>query len=257
VGVVECGRRRWNRGPIAVISQADLTMTRELVLESFFEALISGDRTEAREIVEKALGECDRPQDLVANLLWPTYEHVERLFRADQLARLPHHTATRLLRVLVDQVASHYKKSPLNGKRMLACCGRKDEDELGAQMAVDLLEASGFTVHFAGGNIPADEIMARAHDARPDILLFFASSPEDLPMIRQVVDTVREIGACPNLQIVVGGGVFNRADGLAEEIGADLWATNPLQLVDALTQQSERRASLDQRTVGRKRRKAA
>ena len=34
-----------------------------------------------------------------------------------------------------------------------------------------------------------------------------------------MIDRIREIGAVPDLQVVVGGGVFNRADGLAEEIG--------------------------------------
>jgi MerR family transcriptional regulator, light-induced transcriptional regulator len=33
----------------------------------------------------------------------------------------------------------------------------------------------------------------------------------------------------------VGGGVFNRADGLAEEMGADLWAYSPADVVDLLT----------------------
>jgi hypothetical protein len=56
------------------------------------------------------------------------------------------------------------------------------------------------------------------------------------------------------MQVVVGGGVFNRAEGLAEEIGADLWAKNPAQLIARLNTQSERRATEDQRTVGRNRR---
>ena len=55
------------------------------------------------------------------------------------------------------------------------------------------------------------------------------------------------------MQIAVGGGVFNRADGLAEEIGADLWATTPLSLVEAMIAEPARRAVADQRTVGRKR----
>ena len=55
-----------------------------------------------------------------------------------------------------------------------------------------------------------------------------------------------EIGACPHLQIVVGGGVFNRADGLAEEIGADLWACSPIELVDVLTENPAHRAKVNQ-----------
>ena len=81
----------------------------------------------------------------------------------------------------------------------------------------------------------------------------FASGASDLPQIRQLIDTLHEIGACPNLQIVVAAGVFNRADGLAEEIGADLWAKSPLELVEMLVEEPQRRAQAEQRTVGRKR----
>ena len=52
----------------------------------------------------------------------------------------------------------------------------------------------------------------------------------------------------------VGGGVFNRAEGLAEEIGADLWAKRPQELLEKLVAQKDRRATADQRTVGRTRR---
>ena len=82
----------------------------------------------------------------------------------------------------------------------------------------------------------------------------FASAPGDAPQIRRLIDTIRSIDACPDLQIVVGGGVFNRAEGLAEEIGADLWATNPGELLDRLANEPDRRATPEQRTVGRHRR---
>jgi hypothetical protein len=74
----------------------------------------------------------------------------------------------------------------------------------------------------------------------------FCSAPADLPQVRSLIDTIREIGACPNLQIVVGGGVFNRADGLAEEIGADLWASTPIELIDVITENPAYRAEKNQ-----------
>ena len=59
------------------------------------------------------------------------------------------------------------------------------------------------------------------------------------------------------MQIVVGGGVFSRAPGLAEEIGADLWATGPEDLMEQLVQYPDVRADLEERTVGRGKVKAA
>jgi methanogenic corrinoid protein MtbC1 len=228
-------------------------MSQDILVERFFETLISGHRNASRQIVSEAIQSGAAPAQVITDLFWPTYEMVEKLFRSDQLTRLSHHMSTRLLRVLVDQNAARLSFQPSRSRSIFALCGPKDADELGAQMAVDLLESSGFDITFAGGGIPNDEILAHVHESQPDVLLMFASAPSDLPDIRELIDTLHEINACPNLQIVVGGGVFNRAEGLAEEIGADMWARSPLDLAEMLIAEPSRRAAMDQRTVGRRR----
>jgi hypothetical protein len=59
----------------------------------------------------------------------------------------------------------------------------------------------------------------------------FAAGASDAPRIRQLIDTIHAIRATPGMPIICGGGVFNRAPGLAEEIGADGVATDPVSLV--------------------------
>jgi len=233
-------------------------MDLQLLNERLLESLIHGDRPDARRVIESAANGGLSPAEIISDLYWPTYETVEKLFRNDQLSTLGYHTATRLLRVLTDQTAAGLEvPAAPNQRTVLAVCGPNDADELGAQMAVDLLEANGFRMTFTGGGIPMDEVLGHIHQNRPDAVLMFASAPGDLPEIRRLIDTVREIGACDGMQLVVGGGVFNRAEGLAEEIGADLWAEDPLELVDLMMQEPERRAPADQRTVGRTRKTRA
>jgi methanogenic corrinoid protein MtbC1 len=190
----------------------------------------------------------------MTDLFWPTYETIEKLWKQDQLTSMSYHFATRLLRVLIDQSAMKLNLSAAGtGRTILAACGTSQSEELGAQMAIDLLEDSGYSVRFMGGGVSPDEIMAQVQEVRPDVLLMFCSAASDLPGIRFIIDNMREIGGNDKTQIVVGGGVFNRADGLAEEIGADLWAADPLELVDSLTNEAARRATANQRTVGKTR----
>lgn len=229
-------------------------MNAEALIEKLFETLITGDRPRARLVVQEAERTLGSTQALIEDVFWPTYNHIEKLFRADQLTTLCHHTATRLLRVLTDQAAANLPMGKSRERSILAFCGASDADELGAQMAVDLLEAAGFRITFAGGGIANDEILARVNEDKPDVLLMFSSAARDLPGIRELIDQLREIGACPNIQIAVGGGVFNRAEGLAEEIGADLWAETPLEMVDSLIECPDQRADKAQRTVGRAKR---
>lgn len=222
----------------------------DAISERLFEALINGDRTMARVVASNALSDGLTPEELVSEVYWPTYETVAKLYRNDQLTRLAHHMATRLLRTLADQAAASFDMQPSNGRTVVSFCGPTDADELAAEMAVDLIEQAGFETTFAGPGVATDEILGYVQDRQPDCLLIFASAPTDLPEIRALVDQMREIGACNQTQIIVGGGVFNRADGLAEEIGADLWASDPVSLVERMIEDPERRADEDQRTVG-------
>ncbi len=218
-------------------------MNQEVLVERLFETLVNGDRAAARSIVEETFDQNAPADRVLTGLMWPAYEMIERLHRSDQLSAMGYHFATRLLRTLVDQTAARLRFAPRTGKTLVAFCGPSQSEELAAQIAADLAEAKGYTVHFAGGGVPGDEILARVQETQPDILLLFASAAPDLPDIRRVIDDLRTIGASAKTQIVVGGGVFNRADGLAEEIGIDLCAADPLELVEILTDDSLLRAS--------------
>lgn len=230
------GNPRAASSPLASGPGSGAIAGQEQMAERFFELLITGDRQAARSLIEQAFIAGCTAEWLFTELFWPTYQSIDRLHRADQMTVLSHHVATRLLRVIVDQTAARLATAPRNGQRVLCFCGPTDADELGAQLAVDLLESGGYSVEFAGGGIPGDEILGRVNESGADVLLMFASAPGDLPTMRQIIDQIREVAALPNLRIAVGAGVFNRAEGLAEEIGAHVWASNPMELVESLLQ---------------------
>ncbi len=227
---------------------------RDATQERFFTSLISGHRDATRQVVQELM-ESDYPAEKIYDrLFWPTLEHIQKLHRADQLTALAFNYATRLLRSLIHNIQPQLEKSRRISKSVLLMCGPEESEEIAAQMTCDLLEAEGFDVYFVGGGVANDEIVNEIGEMKTDILVMFGAVPNTVPTTRLLIDRLHTIGACPNLQIVVGGGVFNRADGLAEEIGADLWAKNPSELVKALAKEPDRRMTSSQRTVGRKRR---
>ena len=229
-------------------------MNEEMTIERLFQALVSGDRNEARGIIAETQDEGVTAEELTHQVFWPVLETINKLFRADQMSRLAHHYATRMLRTLVDQAQARYTQCEARDRKVLMFCGEGDVEDLAGQLAADLVEADGYEVYFSGGGVANDEILSEVGKRRPDILLMFGSSPSDAPNIRLLIDHIRDIDACPDMQIVVGGGVFNRAEGLAEEIGADVWVKTPRELLSKLSTDQERRATPEQRTVGRNRR---
>ncbi len=232
-------------------------MAREILIERFFTALISGERQAARNVVDEVVQAGCSAEKVLSRLFWPTLEQIQTLHRNDQLSNLAHHFATRMMRQLVDQMQIRLAQSPRRGKKVLMVCGPDEPEELAAQMAADLLEADGYDVLFAGGGIANDELIAQLGEMQADALVVFSATPGNLPFLRLLIDHMHDIGICPNLQIIVGGGVFNRAEGLAEEIGADLWAKSPEDLVEQMNQNPAQRMQEEQRTVGRKRQRNA
>lgn len=229
-------------------------MRREAILESFFNALISGRRAEARAVVDE-LFDAECPVNAVlSKLFWPTLERIQTLHRHDQLSDLSHHYATRLLRSLTDQMQLRLEQKDRRNRKAMVVCGPEESEEIGAQMLADLLEADGYDTYFVGGGVANDELVAQVGEIEADLLIVFGVTPSTVPFTRLLIDRLHEIGSCPKVQIAVGGGVFNRAEGLAEEIGADLWANTPEELVEALDLKPEQRMGDNQRTVGRKRR---
>ena len=229
-------------------------MHAELLRERFFTAAISGQRADARGMIHAAIEQQHSPEALLTELIWPTVQQVQELHRADQISLLAHNYATRLLRSVADQLQPLLPQKQVDNRRLLVVSGAEQSEELAAQIVADLLEARGSEVFYAGGGIENDEIVAQVGELKIQVLVVFGAVASTVPQTRLLIDRLHDIGICPELQIVVGGGVFNRADGLAEEIGSDLWAKDPAEVVDVICSQPEQRMMPSQRTVGRRRR---
>lgn len=226
-------------------------------IEQLMIALTCGDRMETRRCVRESLDQQNsRGEAVIETLLWPALCRVQQLYREDQLSKLAYHYTTRLLAQSIHQIQPRLSTRNVNGLSVLLVAGNNFGDELAGQLACDMLEAGGYEVMYCGGGVANDEIVAELSEREIDRLVIFGTDPRTLPFTRQLIDRLHDIGACPTLQIIVGGGVFNRAPGLAEEIGADVWTEDPLELVDVMLECPDDRMTDNQRTVGRKRRAA-
>ena len=223
-------------------------------VERLLEILFAGDRAAARAFVDDRLEAGNQEVRLITDVVTQAIRIIGKLEREDRISSIAVNTSVRLLRLVSVRIAEHASMPKRTGRRIAIYCGPSNTEELSAEIMSWLLEFDGHEVHLGGGGVPADEIQAEVSMHTPDVLLLYASSPGDAPGIRLLIDSIREQDACPEMQIAVGGGVFDRAPGLAEEIGADLWALDDEDLRASLIDEPERRAIPEQRTVGRGRR---
>jgi methanogenic corrinoid protein MtbC1 len=222
--------------------------------QGYRESLLAGDRTLCRKIIDLALSAGITSYDLLNDLIWPTMEALQQLYRDDRVTLGHMNMATRLNRAVTDQLTSRLERQPANGKNVLIFCGNDEPEELGGQLCADLFECDGWCVRFAGGGVPDDEVLKFIGEFRPDLLVMFGTLPAGVPAVRKLIDYLRDVNSCPEMQVMCCGGIYKRAEGLAEEIGADLYAADAKQAVDVANGDPSRRATVDQQTVGRMRR---
>src|SRR6478735_430536 len=222
--------------------------------QSYLETLLAGERVACRQLIEDAQVGGIEVYDLLTQLVWPTMELLQQLYREDRISISSVNLATRLNRLITDQLCARLVRKPENGKSVLIFCGDDEPEELGGQICSDLFEADGWTVRFAGGGVPEDEVLKLIGDFRPDLLVMFATLPTNVPAVRKLIDYLREVNSCPQMQVMCCGGIYKRAEGLSEEIGADLYAPDASAAVEIANENPSRKATVDQQTVGRMRR---
>jgi methanogenic corrinoid protein MtbC1 len=193
----------------------------EPFLIRYMQPLLAGRRCECFELIRHALHDGAAAEELICDVIWPAMAQIDRLFQDDRINTAVEHMAARINRTVADQLQVHLPRQDRNGKRVLIACADGPSEELGAQITGDLFQADGWEVYFVGGGVPDDEILHMVGQLRPELLLVFGAIPEAVPNTRALVERIREIGVCPTMNIAVTGGIFNRADGLWQEIGAD------------------------------------
>ncbi|MSR34286.1 MAG: cobalamin B12-binding domain-containing protein [Phycisphaerales bacterium] len=206
----------------------------DMIVDRLLPKLIEGNREHVRSIIARGLAGGVSSEIMAECVAWPIHETLHKLFRKDQIEQVAFNYATRALRNVVDHLQLGYHRQQRNGQRVMLFCGPNENEDLGGQLAADLLEAAGFEVTFGGGGVSHDEILGEVHQRRPNFLVLFASAASDAPSIRLIIDAVKGVNALPSMEIVVGGGVFNRAGGLADAIGASRVAKSPAHLVTTL-----------------------
>lgn len=209
-------------------------MNAEIAIERLTTILLSGDRAAARSYALSLRQGGTTCEEVAQEVFWPIVALLHQHRRSDAITTLAFNYATRLLRSIVDGWRAGYAQSERNGGTLLFYSGDAEVEEMGAQLAADLAEAAGWRVQFAGGNLATDEVINETGRVNPTALVCWAPLGSDVPSVRGLIEELRTRGAFPEMPVICGGGIFCRAQGLGEQIGADAIASTPGDLIRVL-----------------------
>ena len=225
------------------------------IFKQYLEHLFSGNRGSAREYLLNANDRGFGAERLLTHIITPAAEQIERLYREDRISKITEHIATRINRMIANQLQRVLRNNPRNGRRLVLLCGDDERSELGAQIMADLFEAQGWSVWFVGGGVANDEILKFVGQIDPDLLMVHSSLPPEVPNVRKLITMIREVGICKDMQVMVCGGIYNRAEDLADEIKADLFAHDPTEALCLVERSPNRTPQVDKPEPGRRRKR--
>ena len=229
-------------------------MVKEEVLARYLRPLLLGNRKACRLVIEETLQTGVPANSVYAHIVWPIMVEIEHLLRKDKISPTQEHLATRINRTIVDQLQNKLPRRPSKSKKIVICCAPDELQELGAQMMTDLFESDGWEVRFLGGGLANDDILTFINEYAPDILLIYGTAPKQAPDVRRLIDTIKAVNAWPNMHIMVSGGLFNRAEGLWQEMDADLYAATALEALQVASN-GNKLAHSERRTLNRRKKR--
>ncbi len=206
-------------------------MIKQLTRERYLEALLEGDRMVCRGIIEQALQGGALAHHVYMEVIWPIMVEIDNLYRQDRILPAQEALAARINRSIVNQLQNKLPRRPAVDKRIVIITTDSEQAELGGQMTCDLFESDGWQCRFLGGTVNNEDILEFIHGFAPDVLLLYGFNGKEAPAVRELIDRIRQINAWPDMRIMLSGGVFKRAEGLWEEIGADLYAETACEAV--------------------------
>ncbi len=227
-------------------------MSAEHVLERYLNGLLKGDRNACRGVIEETLQTGLPANKVYMDVIWPIMVEVDKLYTQDKITATQEAFATRINRTIVDQLQNKLPRKALRARKVVICSADNEKEELGAQMITDLFESDGWEARFLGGKVNNDDILAFVNSFHPDILLVYGIAAKQAPNTRQLIDSIKSINASPNMRVMLSGGVFDRAEDLWQEIGADLYAPNAAEAV-RIASADESEVTVPVRTIKRRR----
>jgi len=214
-------------------------MCKKKIFDKLREDIINYDDASIAVDVEKALTEGTAPLD-VLNVLSDTMKDVGDKFSRLELFLtnlvMAGDTMKIALSVLLPKISK--KDIPVKGKVLIGTV-KDDIHDIGKNIVIALLTASGFEVVDLGKDVRTSRFIEEAEKNAADIVALSALMSTTMPTMKDIVDCFTAKGLRSKYKIIVGGGPVTKQ--YAEEIGADGYAENAVEavkLVENLTQKA-------------------
>lgn len=194
--------------------------------------MIAGDLTGAWGVIEAALAAGTEPAEVYTELLSPALESIGERWRTGALGVDDEHVASSVAARLVGRLSPRFVRRGRPRATVVTAMPEGERHVLAVAMLADVLRGYGFEVVDLGSDTPTESLLAAMSKLdRVDAVCLSVSYDDAMRALRRTIAALRE--HYPDMPLMLGGRAVSEP-GLAERLGADGWAADPVSAATAL-----------------------
>ena len=187
----------------------------------YLEAILSGQRQAALNIIEEALNASHSSVDIYVDVFAESQHRVGDLWEMNKITVAQEHTATSITEDAIAAIYSRQVSSAIQRGSMVVTGVLGEVHQIGANLFANIMEANGWKVRFLGTNLPHASVLASIEASPVDLLCISTTLVANLPAAVGLVRSIRSKLKEPPLKIILGGAAYKFASSnFAQEIGA-------------------------------------
>ena len=201
------------------------------VLQKMAKKLYEGEEEEVAELVQAALDQGIKPEEVLSGGLIAGMDEVGKDFKAGDLfvpevliAARAMSAGMAVLRPLLAE-----GDAPSAGKYVVGTV-KGDLHDIGKNLVKMMLEGAGFETIDLGTDVEPAAFVAAVQEHRPSLVGMSALLTTTMVNMKATIEALAEAGVRDTVKIMVGGAPVTAA--FAEEIGADAYAPDAASAVD-------------------------
>ena len=183
-------------------------MIDEQIYLDYLNALLDGDRSRCREIVQALLDKGVDIKQLYENLFHRSMYEVGHLWENNRITVAREHLATSISESLLNLIHPYIFDRERVGKTAVISCAANEFHQLGGKIVADIFELNGWNGHFLGANTPAEVMNQLIQEKKPDIVGLSLSILSNGETLRRTIEIIKTDFSA--VDILVGGQAFRR-----------------------------------------------
>ncbi len=181
-------------------------MIDETRYRSYFDALLTGQRSTCRNIVLKLRDEDVPLEDIYVHLFQRSLYEIGSLWEQNRISVATEHMATAITEYLMAVLYPTLFIPEHKDRSIVVSCVANEYHQIGGKMVADILESRGWSTYFLGANTPIADMLNMVQGKRPDWVALSLSVYFNMPQLERAIEELRRLGG--DFGILVGGQAF-------------------------------------------------